>query len=188
MSGMIVLIGPPGAGKTTVGRLLAASMGWEFIDTDQLIEDDAGASVPQIFLSEGEAGFRRREAAAVRAALGSADDASAGRGGRVVALGGGAPMDPASAALLDGSMTVFLDVSAAEGVRRTGLSGPRPLLADSPRARWRSLMAERRPVYARLAGVTVTTDGLPPRQIAAEISRLVGDGAAKGLRGEGSGR
>jgi shikimate kinase len=173
---VIVLIGPPGSGKTTVGAALAERLGWPLVDTDSLVEATTGRSVPDIFVGEGEAAFRTYERAAVRLALGVDPDEGGRLGtapdaaGRVVALGGGAAMDEATQKLLDPARTVFLDVSDAEGVRRVGLSGPRPLLAVSPRAQWRAQMAVRRPVYERLASLHLLTDGRAPSELAAAIA------------------
>ena len=164
---LVVLIGPPGAGKTTVGRELASLLGWQFVDTDTMVEEDAGKPVAEIFLADGEAAFRERERQVVRRAITQASEA-------VVALGGGAPMDPQTQLLLPLDATVFLDVSEAVAIRRVGLARARPLLAASPRARWRALMARRRPVYESLAAQTVPTDDARPRATAEQIAHALG--------------
>jgi shikimate kinase len=165
---VIVLIGPPGAGKTRIGQTLGARLGWPFVDTDHMVAARAGMEIAEIFAVHGEPAFRMWEREAVRNSIG-------GGAPRVVALGGGAPMDPATASLLAGQFTVFLDVSDAVGVRRVGLSGARPLLAASPRARWRELMAQRRPTYTRLATSVVATDTEGPAGIAERIAKLWAD-------------
>jgi shikimate kinase len=182
---VVVLVGPPGAGKTRVGSLLAERLGWGFVDTDEMVAERAGMSVADVFATAGEAQFRVWEREAVRDAIVGVG-LNRGGGARVVAVGGGAPMDPESRALLAEPVVVFLDVSDAEGVRRVGLSGVRPLLVGSPRARWRALMAERRPVYAGVADAIVQTDRLTPGEVAARIAKLAEDmGDGKGLFGGG---
>ncbi|RNI18183.1 shikimate kinase [Flexivirga caeni] len=155
-----VLIGPPGAGKTTVGRLVAEQLGTEFIDTDKLIETEQQLTISDIFVERGEAHFRELEADAV---------ARATSAGGVVAVGGGAPMTEATAQLLAPLPVVFLDVSIADAAGRVGFSGARPLLAVNPRATWTRLMGERRPTYERLATWIVSTEGREPADVAAEI-------------------
>jgi shikimate kinase len=162
---VIVLIGPPGAGKTTVGQALATLTGLPFVDTDQMVEEAAGTSVAQIFITQGEDAFRAMEREAVAQAL--------SRGIGIVGLGGGAPMDPATRDLLKGHEVVFLDVSDAVAVRRVGLDASRPLLVGSPRAQWRALMAERRPIYTQAATLTLVNDAAPPADIAADVVRLL---------------
>jgi shikimate kinase len=164
----LVLIGPPGSGKTTVGRALAALLDLGFVDTDQLVEAKAGKSIGEIFVAQGEPAFRAMERVAVAEAL-----AQARTGGLVVALGGGAPMDPATAASLAGTTVVFLDISAPLAARRVGLDATRPLLAGSPRKLWRDLMAGRRPVYEGLADATILVDGLSPAEAAGRIAAQV---------------
>jgi shikimate kinase len=154
----VVLVGPPGAGKTTVGRLLAERLGAAYRDTDADIEATAGKPIPEIFLDEGEPHFRDLERAAVRAAL-------AGHGG-VLSLGGGAIMDAGTRALLAGLPVAFLDVGLHDAVRRVGLDAPRPLLAVNPRQRWRELMDQRRPLYTEVARAVVGTDDRTPEDVA----------------------
>jgi shikimate kinase len=156
---------------------LARVLGWPFVDTDAVVAERAGMSISDIFLTLGEAQFRAWEREAVSDAIG-------GGAPRVVAVGGGAPMDSHSADLLSEQFTVFLDVSEGVGVRRVGLSGARPLLAASPRARWRELMAERRPVYLWVARHVVHVDTLTPKATATQIARLLGNTA----KGKGRGR
>jgi shikimate kinase len=154
----VVLVGPPGAGKSTVGRLLAQRLGTAYRDTDADIEAAAGKPIPDIFIDEGEPHFRELERAAVRAAI-------AGHAG-VLCLGGGAVMDDGTRALLAGLPVVFLDVNLHEAVHRVGLDVPRPLLAVNPRQSWRELMERRRPLYTAVARAVVSTDGLAPEDVA----------------------
>ncbi|MEU6173387.1 shikimate kinase [Streptantibioticus parmotrematis] len=158
---LVVLVGPPGAGKSTVGRALAGRLGRAFRDTDADIETGTGRSIPDIFVEDGEEHFRALERDAVRAALADHDG--------VLALGGGAVMDDGTRAALAGLPVVFLDVALADAVRRVGLDTPRPLLAVNPRARWRELMELRRPLYTEVARAVVTTDGRTPAQVADEV-------------------
>ena len=156
-----VVIGPPGAGKSTVGRRLAEALGADFRDTDEAIERDQGRSISDIFVVEGERYFRDLE----RAEVGRALEECAG----VVALGGGAPMDPDTQASLAGHPVVFLDVGIADASRRIGFDGSRPLLLVNPRAQWTKMMNERRPTYERLAALRVDTAGRQPEAVVAEI-------------------
>ncbi|MDR2565753.1 MAG: shikimate kinase [Bifidobacteriaceae bacterium] len=165
------MIGPPGAGKTTIGRHLAGRLKVAFVDTDEAVEAQAGQPVSEIFVRQGEPAFRSMEREAVAAALAQADQAP-----MVIALGGGAPLDPATARALEGATVVFLDVSDALAIRRVGLSAARPLLAGSPRKAWRELMAQRRPVYEGLADVIIQVDGLSPQDAAGRIAALVMEG------------
>ncbi|MFJ1705235.1 shikimate kinase [Kitasatospora sp. NPDC088346] len=155
---VVVLVGPPGAGKSTVGRLLAARLGVAFRDTDADIEELAGKPIPEIFVDEGEPHFRELEVRAVR-------DAVQGHPG-VLALGGGAVMAEATRAVLAGLPVVFLEVALGDAVKRVGLDAPRPLLAINPRARWRELMDVRRPVYRAVATAVVDTEGRTAEQVA----------------------
>lgn len=170
-----VLIGPPGSGKTTVGRALAMLLGVGLHDTDHAIEAQQGRSISDIFLDEGETRFRELEHAEVASALASH------RG--VLCLGGGAVMDPTTAAALAGHPVVFLDVGIADAAKRVGFNNARPLLAVNPRAQWIAMMEIRRPTYERLATFTVLGTGRTPQDIAAEIAQRL-DHAVSGDRGE----
>jgi shikimate kinase len=171
-----ILIGPPGAGKSTVGLLLAALLEAEFLDTDSVVEDAAGKPVGDIFISDGEAVFRELERAAVAVAVASHPG--------ILALGGGAVMDSGTRRLLAGQRVVYLETGFAAAAHRTGLDAPRPLLIGNPRARLRELLAERLPVYEGLAWFTVSTDGRVPQdiadEIAAEIAALIASEAGEG--------
>jgi shikimate kinase len=167
MTPLVVLIGPPGAGKTTVGGLLAERHHVAFRDTDHDIEQTAGTSISEIFVDQGEATFREMERAAVQAALTDYDG--------VLAVGGGAVMAEATRELLVGQRVVFLDVSLAAAVDRVGLNRSRPLLAVNPRAELARMLAERRPLYEQVATLVVDTDGRSAADVADEIdAALVG--------------
>jgi len=161
-----VLTGPPGSGKTTVGRLLAEHLGVAFRDTDADVEELAGKAVPDIFVEDGEPHFRDLEREAVTTALATHDG--------ILALGGGAVMDAHTQRALtgyaaDGGTVVFLDVSLAHAAPRVGFNQSRPLLVGNPRARWAELMQARRPTYERLATLRVHSDERTAAQVAAQI-------------------
>ena len=162
-----VLVGSPGAGKTTVGRILAATLGHDFRDTDQDIEAIAGKPIPEIFIDEGEEHFRTLERAAVTTALASFDG--------VLALGGGAILAESTRAALAGHPVIHLSVELPDAMRRVGMGAGRPLLALNPRATLKHLMDQRRPLYEQVATGTVSTDGRTPEEIVEEIvGRLAG--------------
>jgi shikimate kinase len=156
-----VVIGPPGSGKSTVGRLLSERLGVPFRDTDHDVEAVAGKPVGDIFIDDGEARFRELERGAVRDALAAHEG--------VVALGGGAILDPATQADLAGQRVVYLEVGLSDAVKRVGLAAARPLLVLNPRSQFRKLMEERRPIYEGLAAIKVGTDGRDPAAIVDEI-------------------
>ncbi|MCC9305696.1 shikimate kinase [Kitasatospora sp. RB6PN24] len=158
---VVVLVGPPGAGKSTVGRLLADHLGVGFRDTDEDIVATAGKPIADIFVDDGEPHFRELERAAVAGAL------TDHRG--VLALGGGAVMAEPTRALLKGRPVVYLEVALADAVKRVGLDAPRPLLAVNPRQQWRELMERRRPLYLEVAAAVVTTEGRTPEQVAEAV-------------------
>lgn len=169
MSPAAVLVGPPGAGKTTVGTLLAARLGVGFADTDDLVESAAGRSISDIFTSDGEPAFRALEREAVAEALASHTG--------VLALGGGAVLAEETRAALRGHPVVLLTVGLAAGVRRTGLSTARPLLAGvNPRATFKALLDARLPLYREVATVEVATDDLSPDEIVAKVVAALGGG------------
>jgi shikimate kinase len=157
MSPLIVLVGPMGVGKSTVGQLLAERLGAGYRDTDDDIVAAQGRTIAEIFVEEGEPAFRAIEKQAVREAL-------AGHDG-VLALGGGAVLDPDTRALLAGQRVVYLSMDVDEAVKRTGLNAARPLLAINPRKQWRELMEARRHLYEEVATAVVTTDGRTPEEV-----------------------
>jgi shikimate kinase len=150
---VVILIGPPGAGKSTVGALLAGLLGVSFTDTDTEIEAVAGKPVGDIFVEDGEPVFRDLERAAVAHVIASADG--------VVAVGGGAVLEP---------RVVSLETGFAAAAKRVGLSQARPLLIGNPRATLKALLDQRLPVYQQLAWMTVSTDEQDAEQVAAEIA------------------
>ncbi|MHA6764570.1 shikimate kinase [Streptacidiphilus sp. PAMC 29251] len=158
---LVVLVGPPGCGKSTVGAVLAARLGVGLRDTDSDIVALSGKPIADIFVDEGETHFRELEAEAVRAALREHEG--------VLSLGGGAVLREQTRALLAGHAVVFLEVTLHDAVKRVGLDAPRPLLIGNPRARWRELMAQRRPLYTEVARAVVGTDGLTPDQVAEAV-------------------
>lgn len=160
---VLVLIGPPGAGKTVVGRELSRRLGVPAHDTDAAVEQAQGRQISDIFVQDGEAAFRELERAEVLRALTEEQG--------VVALGGGAVMQPEVATALreQGHRVVFLDVTIADASARVGFDASRPLLLVNPRASWTRLMNARRPTYEDLATLRVDTAGRAPAQIAAEV-------------------
>jgi len=162
----IVLVGPPSAGKTSVGLLLAAELGVPFADTDDLVAAAAGKPVGDIFIEDGEQVFRELERGAVARGL----DAVGPEGG-VLALGSGAVLDPDVRRMLAGQVIIFLEAGFATVAKRTGMDRPRVVIPGNPRGRLRAMLEERRPVYAGLASVTVATDDMAPEEVAADLAK-----------------
>ncbi|MFJ9004764.1 shikimate kinase [Streptomyces canus] len=153
----VVLVGPMGVGKSTVGELLAERLGVGYRDTDDDIVAEQGRTIAEIFVDEGEPAFRAIEKAAVRRALAAHDG--------VLALGGGSILDADTRALLAGQQVVYLSMDVEEAVKRTGLNAARPLLAVNPRKQWRELMEARRHLYESIATTVVATDGRTPEEV-----------------------
>lgn len=157
MSGpLIVLVGPMGVGKSTVGELLADRLGTGYRDTDADVVATAGKPIPEIFYDEGEEHFRELERQAVHTAVAEHTG--------VLSLGGGAVLDDTTRALLAGRPVVYLSMDVEEAVKRVGLNTARPLLAVNPRRQWRELMDARRHLYTEVARVTVATDERTPKR------------------------
>jgi len=163
----VVVIGPPGVGKSTVAAELAARLGRTLVDTDALVEERAGAAIADIFLDRGEAAFREMESAAVLDGL--------RQEGIVLALGGGAPMTPAVGEALEGHRVLLLDVGIADAARRIGLNASRPLLGVNPRQSWIKTMRERRPTYERLASWQVDTSGRDVPEVLEAVLAAMGE-------------
>lgn len=173
MAPRAVLVGLPGAGKSTIGRRLAKALDVEMLDTDAAIEARTGRTIADIFATDGEPEFRRIEEDVIREAL----DEHAG----VLSLGGGAVTTPGVRDALAGHTVVFLEISAAEGVRRTSGSTVRPLLAGPGRAeKFRELMSQRVPLYRRLATIRVNTNRRNPGAVVRYIVSRLEAGAPAG--------
>ncbi len=163
----VVLVGPPGAGKSTIGRKLARELGVDLYDTDAGIEEQTGRTIPEIFAQDGEPEFRRIEEDVVRAAV------LEGHG--VISLGGGSVLSAATREVLRGRTVIYLEISVGEGLRRTGASANRPLLnGDDPAKKYRELMKARRPLYREVATIRVRTDGRSPGRVVRMILGKLG--------------
>lgn len=160
----LALIGFMGAGKTTVGRILAGMLGYDFLDLDERVEKEAGLSIPEIFAREGESGFRRREREALLGIV--------GRQGLVLATGGGIVEDPRNVADLRRSgPVVFLRAPLAAIAARVGDGTDRPLWARRPAKELQELFSAREKLYLGAADLTVETDGRAPAEVAGEVAR-----------------
>ena len=176
MAPRAVLMGMPGAGKSTVGRRLARAMGVTLLDTDTKIVETTGRTIADIFSNDGEKEFRRIEEEVVRVALAEHDG--------IVSLGGGAITSPGVQEALAGHTVIFLEISAAEGIRRTTSGTVRPLLAGpDPARKYRDLMSQRVPLYRRAATMRVNTNRRNPGAVVRHIvDRLENPDAARPQR------
>jgi len=165
----LVLVGPPGAGKSTVGKLVAKRLALPLRDTDSDVEAHAGKPIAEIFVDDGEPAFRALEKAAVADALANFEG--------VLSLGGGAILDPETRELLRGHTVVFLDVGLAQASRRVGFNRDRPLLLGNPRSQLMKLMEARRTYYLEVATVTLPADG-PAGAVADAVIAAVSASAA----------
>ncbi|MGI8948192.1 MAG: shikimate kinase [Ornithinimicrobium sp.] len=163
---VLVVVGPPGSGKTTIGTHVATALEVPFHDTDQAVEVAAGRSTSDIFVQDGEAAFRALERSEVLRALQQ-------EAGAVVSLGGGAVLDADVRAALTAYDVVFLDVGIADAAGRVGFDASRPLLVVNPRASWQRLMTARRPLYEEVATWRVDTAGRSPQEVADAVLALL---------------
>jgi shikimate kinase len=160
----IVLIGPPGAGKSSIGKALAKELNLNFIDSDSEIEKISHKKISEIFIEDGEPAFRLLEVDVVIKVLADFDG--------VISLGGGAPINKEIQEVLQDANypVVFIDVSIAQAATRIGFNKDRPLLLVNPRQQWISLMNDRRPIYEKLASQTISSDNQKPHEVAKQIS------------------
>ncbi|WKD57581.1 Shikimate kinase [Corynebacterium capitovis DSM 44611] len=161
----VVLVGPPGAGKSTIGRRLASALNLPLVDSDLLIEAGEGKPCGQVYAERGEEAFRELEAAYVAEALAS---------GGIASLGGGAVLNSATRQLLANHTVVWIDVTAEEGIRRTANETTRPVLAAAdPAQHYRDLLATREPFYREVSDYRVRTDERPPQRVVAEVLGII---------------
>jgi len=167
MAPRVILIGPMGSGKTTIGQLIAKRLDIAFRDTDQVVEEETGRTVSDIFLEDGEDAFRLLEKGVLRNELLS--------DGTVLALGGGAPisMDAQSALRAIASPVVYLDISLATVAPRIGFNRDRPLLLHNPRGQWQTLMEARRPIYESIADTVIDVNTKSETEIVDEILKVL---------------
>lgn len=162
-----ILIGPPGAGKTTVGKALSKRLGVTFSDTDHLVEERAGKKISDIFVEDGEPVFRAIEEEVVARALEKSEG--------VLALGGGAVLSERTQKLLESqrAYVILLEVSISQAAPRVGFNRDRPLLAVNPRQQWQALYEKRLPIYKRLSGYAISTDSKKPQEVAEEVAEYL---------------
>jgi shikimate kinase len=163
----VILIGPMGSGKSTIGKSLANKLSLQFRDTDSVIEEQAKKTVSQIFIEDGEDAFRLIEKSVLRQELLSDDT--------VLALGGGAPIsvDAQSALRAIKSHVIYLDISLANVAPRIGFNRDRPLLLNNPRGQWQSLMEARRPIYESIADTIVDVNKRSQNEIVSQIMEVI---------------
>ena len=165
MAPVVVLIGSPGAGKTSVGRRVAEALGVTLVDTDRVIEAETGTTIADIFVDQGEQAFRDLEVDAVARSLATADG--------VLALGGGAVMRPETRERLAGHRVVWLKVSLHDAAQRVGMNQARPLLLGNVRGTLSALLEQREPVYAEVSTDVVDTSGRTLKQVSDEVVKVV---------------
>ena len=158
---LLVLVGPPGAGKSTVGPLLAARLGVAFRDTDADVVEVAGKPIAEVFIDDGEDHFRSLEQAAVLTALAEHSG--------VLSLGGGAVLSGATRTALTGHRVALLEVDLSSATGRVGLNRDRPVLALNPRAQLKALLEQRLPLYRQVADLSVDTNGRTPAQVVQDL-------------------
>ena len=165
MPGSLILTGPMGAGKSTIGRQLAKQLGLPFLDSDQEIESRTGVDIPLIFELEGEHGFRKREAAVI--------DELTRQPGILLATGGGAVLDPVNREYLKTrGRVIYLHATVNQQLKRTQKDRHRPLLqTENPRGKLEELMAIRDPLYREIADLVIETDGMRVRDVVNKIMR-----------------
>jgi shikimate kinase len=170
MTPRVILIGPPGAGKTTIGKEISAALSVQFLDTDTIIEKQTGMTISEIFVDKGEPFFRELEAKVVIDAVDTFDG--------VLALGGGAPLSALAQECLKKTTSpiIYLDVSLATAAPRIGFNRDRPLLLGNPRAKWNELLETRRPLYEGTATKVVNVDHGTPKEIAQIIISEISGG------------
>lgn len=169
MAPRAVIVGAPGAGKSTVGRRVAERLGVPFADSDALVEKRAGKPVSDIFISDGEADFRRLEREEIAQAL---DDFTG-----VLSLGGGAILDEATRAALKDQRVVWLQVDLSHATQRVGMNSARPLLLGNVRGTMLSMLEQRTPLYAEVASDVIDTSGRGVKDVVVDIvDLLTGDG------------
>lgn len=164
---LVVLIGSPGAGKSSVGRRVAKQLGVDFLDSDAEIEREAGMTVSDIFVTEGEAAFRDREAATVRRCL--------SEHGGVLSLGGGAVLRDETRQALEGHRVVWLRVSLSDAASRVGMNTARPLLLGNVRGTLGAMLEQRNPIYESVASDVVDTSGRSLRQVVESVMTVLQD-------------
>ena len=167
MAPRIILIGPMGCGKSTIGKSLAHKLALEFRDTDSVIEQREHKSVSQIFIEDGEEAFRAIEKEVLRQELEASDT--------VLALGGGAPISTEAQSALKSttSHVIYLDISLANVAPRIGFNRDRPLLLNNPRGQWQTLMEARRPIYEAIADTVVDVNKRSQSDIVAQILEVL---------------
>lgn len=170
MSPAVVLVGAPGAGKSTVGKRVARELGVDFVDTDALIVERAGKPIAEIFVDDGEEAFRALEEDVVAQALATQQG--------VVALGGGAVLSERTQALLRSERVVWLNVNLADAARRVGMNTARPLLLGNVRTQLKALLDARTPIYRSVSTIEIDTTGRRVREIVDEIVVALGDRAS----------